>query len=60
MGKGKGKIVKWVFNVKKGSIFKEVTNFHSNKLAFKILKLISFKLQVKTKISWRHFTASEF
>lgn len=50
MGKGKGKLQYWVCTIKKGAIFLEIDNIYSEVLVKKILKLVSEKLQVTSKI----------
>ena len=50
MGKGKGKIDKWVCAVRKGSIFIEFDSFPSNYLINKILRMAYQRLSVPIKV----------
>lgn len=49
MGKGKGNLSKWVYPVRKGKILIELISVPTP-LATTILKAVSFKLPMKTKI----------
>jgi len=49
MGKGKGNVAFWVSKVKAGTIICEISTFKI-KAAIRALRIIKFKLSVKTKI----------
>jgi large subunit ribosomal protein L16 len=49
MGSGKGTVAYWVAVVKPGAVLFEITGL-TKEMAYKVLKLASYKLPVKTKI----------
>ena len=49
MGSGKGTVAYWVAVVKPGAILFEINGL-PKEMAYKVLKLASYKLPVKTKI----------
>jgi large subunit ribosomal protein L16 len=49
MGSGKGSVVYWVSVVKPGAILFEIDGLQAD-MAYKVLKLASYKLPIKTKI----------
>ena len=49
MGSGKGTVAYWVAVVKPGAILFEINGL-SKEMAYKVLKLASYKLPIKTKI----------
>jgi large subunit ribosomal protein L16 len=49
MGSGKGTVAYWVAIVKPGAILFEINGL-SKEMAYKVLKLASYKLPIKTKI----------
>ena len=49
MGSGKGTVAYWVAVVKPGAVLFEINGL-SREMAYKVLKLASYKLPIKTKI----------
>ena len=49
MGSGKGTVAYWVAVVKPGAVLFEINGL-SQEMAYKVLKLASYKLPIKTKI----------
>jgi large subunit ribosomal protein L16 len=49
MGSGKGTVAYWVAVVKPGAVLFEITGLNKE-MSYKVLKLASYKLPVKTKI----------
>jgi large subunit ribosomal protein L16 len=49
MGSGKGTVAYWVAVVKPGAVLFEINGLN-REMAYKVLKLASYKLPIKTKI----------